>query len=112
MVGGQSVDHACGCSPGPGSASDLHAEGDLDIIRALAQFILGLLELLGCLTSCVPKSRAERSVWVEFAASELQTWSRETAASGRYEAVTMLSPEELSGAQQRAAEWFSTHPPE
>lgn len=74
-----------------------------------ARFILGLLELLGNLSACVPKSRAERDVWADFAASEMQTWSSEKATSGRYEAVAMLSRSELSSARELAAKWFATH---
>jgi hypothetical protein len=73
-----------------------------------AQFLLGRLYLDG---KGVPQSYGEAYFWLSLAASRMNGPDEATVAELRDEAAAKLTPEELSKAQERAAEWFAAHPP-
>jgi TPR repeat protein len=58
----------------------------------------------------VPQDYAESYFWLNLAAARTKGKDREAFAKSRDEAAAKLSPDDLSKAQQRAAEWFAAHP--
>jgi len=77
--------------------------------NAQAQFNLGLSYAKGY---GVTQSYAEAYFWLNLAAARTKVKDREAFAKSRDEAAAKLPPDDLSKAQQRAAEWFAAHPPQ
>jgi TPR repeat protein len=75
----------------------------------VGQFNLGALYAEG---QSLAQDYAEAYFWMDIAASHMQGTRQESAAKFRDEAAAKLSPDDLSKAQQRAAEWFAAHPPQ
>ena len=54
----------------------------------------------------------EAYFWLNFAAARSKGKEQERFAKSRDEAAAKLTPDDLSKAQQRAADWFASHPPQ
>ena len=77
--------------------------------NAQAQFNLGLSYAKGY---GVTQSYWDAYFWLNLAAARNKGKDREAFAKSRDEAATKLSADDLSKAQQKAAEWFAAHSPQ